>query len=59
MGVDASLAEIAGWHSPQVFWRLAGLTVEVGSELGRIRWTPWQEAQLATWVSPALLLRPW
>ena len=24
-----------------------------------MRWTPWQEAQFATWVSPALDLRPW
>lgn len=59
MGIDAILTEIEGWHSPQVACRLPGLIVEVGSELGRMRWTPWHDAQLATWVSPALVFRPW
>ena len=59
IGAAARRAEIPGWHSPQVFCRFEACTVEVGSELGRMRWTPWYDAQLATWVSPALLLRPW
>ena len=38
---------------------MALFRIEVGSDDGRMRCTPWQEAQLATWVSPALAFSPW
>ena len=43
---------------PQVAARLALATVERESPDGRIRWTPWQLAQLATDLEPALAARP-
>jgi len=55
MGVRAISAEIPGWQPPHVSFRLSGWTVEVESDAGRMRCVPWQEAQLATVTSPALL----
>src|SRR5215213_6587287 len=48
-----------GWHLPQVVARFALLTIERGSDDGRIRCTPWHEAQLATVLLPARDERPW
>ncbi len=57
------LAAVSGlmpvWQLPQVAVRFWGATDERGSLDGRIRWAPWQEAQLATVLSPARLFRPW
>src|ERR1019366_2160598 len=48
-----------GWHWPQVLARFFGLTVDFGSEDGRMLCTPWQLAQLATVCEPDLAAKPW
>ncbi len=48
-----------GWHLPQVWGSVLGLMVESGSLAGRMSWTPWQEAQLATVALPPLSASPW
>ena len=52
-GPMAKVSPAPGWHDPQVWARLAALTVERGSLDGKILWTPWQEAQFATVCEPA------
>ena len=47
-----------GWHWPQVLIRLAWLTVDLGSEDGRMLCAPWQLAQLATTLDPAFDASP-
>src|ERR1017187_2501143 len=48
-----------GWQRPHVVARFLGLMVEWGSSEGRMLWTPWQLAQLATDWDPARAARPW
>src|SRR5579864_3390645 len=48
-----------GWHCPQVLGRFLALMVDFASEEGRMLWTPWQLAQLATVCDPLLAARPW
>ena len=55
----AKVCPAPGWHPPQVWARLAGFTVDRGSFEGKILWTPWQEAQLATVCEPERAARPW
>src|SRR4030065_2920661 len=55
----AKLGFAPGWHFPQVAGTFFGWTIESGSAGGRMSWTPWQEAQLATVREPNLLATPW
>ena len=55
----AKFSVSTGWHFPQVTLRFLGFTVERGSLDGKISWTPWQEEQLATVLSPSRWERPW
>src|SRR5262249_1190334 len=48
-----------GWHLPQVCGRFFAAIVDFGSLDGRILWTPWQLAQLATVCEPLFPARPW
>jgi hypothetical protein len=50
-----------GWQPavPQVFARLAREIRDAGFEDGRMSWTPWQLAQLATSTTPPRAARPW
>ena len=57
-GPIAKRSPAPGWQAPQVFARFAGCTVERGSLDGRMLWTPWQDAQLATLCEPARPARP-
>src|SRR4030067_1286115 len=55
----AKLGFAPGGRFPQVAGPFFGLTIESGSAGGRMSWTPWQEAQLATVREPNLLATPW
>ena len=47
-----------GWQRPQVTFRLALLTLDVGSSAGLMSWPLWQLAQLATDSDPPRLASP-
>ncbi len=55
----AKRAPAPGWHFPHVATRFSLLTLEAGSEEGRMSWEPWQLAQFATLTCPPLTARPW
>src|SRR5512139_1604272 len=55
----AKFAVAPGWHFPQVTGRLFWWIVERGSDDLKISWTPWQEEQFATVLSPTRADRPW
>ncbi len=47
------------WHSAQVFGSLTLWVGDLGSELGRIWWLPWQRAQSGARSFPRSRAYPW